>query len=61
MQFRVCFAGQDHPGKESLKKREPPRARVRLLGRSVESSPATVTGKYCCWYFFEHSLVKIVK
>ena len=22
MQFRVCFAGQDHPGKENLRKSE---------------------------------------
>ena len=47
--------------RKSPKKREPPRARVRLFDRSVASSPATVTGKYCCHYFFQHSLVKIVK
>ena len=47
--------------KKSPKKGEPPRARVRLFDRSVPSSPATDTGKYCCPHFFEHSLVKIVK
>ena len=47
--------------RKSPKKREPPRVRVRLFDRGVPSSPATVTGKYCCPYFFKHSLVKIVK
>ena len=47
--------------KNPPKKGEPPRARLRLFDKSVPSSPATDTGKYCCPYFFEHSLVKIVK
>lgn len=47
--------------RKSPTKREPPRARVRLFDVSVPSSPVTVTGTYCCRYFFKHSLVKIVK
>ena len=47
--------------RKSPKKREPPRARVRLVDVSVPSSPVTVTGKYCCRYFFKHSLLKIAK
>ena len=47
--------------RKSPKKQKPPRAQVQLFDRSVPSSPATVTGKYCCRYFFKHSLAKIVK
>ena len=47
--------------RKSPKKREPPRARVRLFDVSVPLSPVTVTGKYCCRYFFNHPSVKIVK
>ena len=55
-----CWSRSPRKSK-SPKKREPPRARVQLFDRSVPSSPATITGKYCCRYFFKHSLVKIVK
>ena len=56
------FCWSRSPGKrKSPKKREPTRTRVRLFDVSVPSSPVTVTGKYCCRYFFKYSLVKIVK
>ena len=51
--------------RKSPKKRKPPHARVRLFDLSVPLSSVTVAGgvagKYCCRYFFKHSLVEIVK